>query len=511
MKTKFFKILLIAIAALLIAAPVMAGIGGSGISGIQIQNLDTVAEAKVIVQLYNQNGTAPVTVSVAGGDPIAKGAAKNYYMPSLTGVNAGAYAMVVSSASPISAIVRTDWSSTGGAALYGSVDPGTNILVPLVTYQFGGQNSQITIQNTDTVNELDGVQVVLYGRGLVSQVTSKTINDIPKGSSMTFDVTPAFFGLTSFPNTGVDIGVSTGFVGSMRITAGTAVVVQSFIDIAGTRGVTGFVGVDSASAATTLYCPLIRANYYGDTGISIVNPGAATTGTITFYSDANSPSKGTFTQAFSVGANSSFVAFQGPTGNSRSAPTNLPGGSQTGANPTPTNNGFYGVAKIVANGPVLAVVNDTLFGSGWSVQAQSTYNCVGISGAGSRFALPLVRRFHVNSVRLTTGIQIQNTCANAVSIDLDIYNWDGTRQSSSDPAPISVPANGSGNYWNGSLANLPTVPVSAGGFGWYGSALLTATPVTGTCANVVVVVSDENGPSATTKVDSANYNGLIIP
>lgn len=512
MKMKLFKIAVIAIVAMLLAVPVLAGIGGSGISGIQIQNLDTAADAKVIVQLYNQNGSAPVAVSVAGGDLIAKGAAKNYYMPSLAGVNAGAYAMVVSSASPISAIVRTDWSSTGGAALYGSVAPGTDILVPLVTYQFGGQNSQITIQNTDTVNNLSNVQVILYGRGLGAQVTSKTINDIPKGSSITFDVTPAFFGLPSFPNTGVDMGVANGFVGSMRIShTSIPMVVQSFIDVVGTRGVTGFVGVDAASASGVLYCPLIRANYYGDTGISIVNPGAAVSGTITFFSDAGSPNKGTFTQAFTVGANSSFVAFQGPTGNSRQAPTSLPGGTQTGGNPTPTNNGFYGVARIEATGPILAVVNDSLFGTGWSVQGQSTYSCVTAADSGSRFALPLVRRFHVNALRLTTGIQIQNTCGNAVSIDLDIYNWDGTRQSASDPAPVSIPANGSGNFWNGSLANLPTVPPSAGGFGWYGSALLTATPVGGACADVVVVVADENGPSASTRMDSANYNGLLMP
>jgi len=205
-----------------------------------------------------------------------------------------------------------------------------------------------------------------------------------------------------------------------------------------------------------------------------------------------------------VPGNSSFVAFQGPGGNSRAAPTSLPGGTQTGADPTPTNNGFYGGATISSSGgSVLAVVNDTKFGSGWSVQAQSSYNCAASADAGTQFALPLVRRYHLSGPQLTTGIQIQNTSGSSVTVNLALTNWDGTSQSASNPPALIIPAYGSGNYWNGNLTGLPTVPPSAGGYGWYGSAILTATG-----GNVVVIVSDEG--FGATAVDSANYNGIKI-
>jgi hypothetical protein len=288
----------------------------------------------------------------------------------------------------------------------------------------------------------------------------------------------------------------------VRITSATELVVQSFIDIAGTPGVTGFSGVATTSADATLYCPLIRANYYGDTGISIVNPGSSDVDVdITFYADGGSPNNDEVTQSITVGANSSEVAFQGCGGNSRTA--GLPGGTQNCANPVPTNDGWYGVAKLTATGGnILAVVNDTTFGNGWAVEAQSTYNCATASDAGQTFALPLVRRFHLSGQQLTTGIQIQNTTGSPVTVSLDLINWDGTSQAASNPADVVVPANGSGNYWNGNLTGLPTVPPEAGGYGWYGSAVLTAT------GDVVVVVSDEG--FGTTAVDSANYNALNI-
>jgi hypothetical protein len=410
--------------------------------------------------------------------------------------------MAVSAGGPIAAIARTDWSASGGAALYSSVAPGTDVLIPLVVHNFAGQTTQFSIQNTNTTAAVSDVQITLYGRGLAAPVTTLTGQSIAAGTSKTYAMSDAIWG--SLPNTGVDLGVPTGFVGSVRITSATDLVVQSFIDIVGTRGVTGFTGVPTASAATTLYCPLIRANYFGDTGISIVNPNAsAVTVDITFYGDAASPNTGTFNQnGVAVPANSSFVAFQGPGGNSRTA--GLPGGSQSSTNPVLTNDGFYGVAKLVSTGGAIqAVVNDTKFGSGWSVQAQSSYNCATASDAGTSFALPLVRRFHLSTTRLTTGIQIQNTTSAAVTVSLDLFNWDGTSAAASNPPDVVVPANGSGNLWNGNLTGLPTVPPALGGSGWFGSAILTAT------GNVVVVVSDEGYGS--TAVDSANYNGLLMP
>jgi hypothetical protein len=504
-KNKLYTVITVIVLAMLAVMPAAAGMTGTGVSGINIQNLSLTDQALVTVELWNQDGSTPIAISATGGDPVEKQSAKNYYLPNFTGVPDGAYAMVVSADKPIAAIARTDWASTGGAALYSSVDPGTDVTLPLILGSYAGQTSQFSIQNTDTAADATDVEITLNGRGLNTAVTSLTNQTIAKGTSRTYNLADtAVWG--TLPNTGTGTGAD-GFIGSIRIVSSHNLVVQSFIDLAGSRGVTGFVGVPTASASTTLYCPLIRANYYGDTGISIVNPnGADTTATITFYADAGSPHTGTFNQDLAVGANSSAVAFQGPGGNSRSAPTNLPGGTQGGSNPTPTNDGFYGVAKIStpAGSPVMAVVNDTKFGTGWSVQSQSTYNCVPDSGAGATFALPLVRKYHLSSTKLTTGIQVQNTSNAQVTVSLSLFNWDGTSQAASNPSSITIPAFGSGNFWNGNLTGLPTVPASAGGFGWYGSAILSATG-----GNIVVVVSDEGYGS--TAVDSANYNALLMP
>jgi len=500
MSKRLFTLFAVMLVALLFAAPVLGGIGGTGASGVQVQNLSTSESAQVTVQLWNQDGTAPIEISATGGDTVAAGAAKNYYLPIVPGLTDGAYAMIASADKPVAAIARTDWASTGGAALYSTVAPGTDVTIPLVVYQYAGQDSQFSIQNTNVSGQITDVEITLLGRGLASPVATLSNQVIDAGTSVTYDVTPAEFGVASFPDTGTG---TTGFVGSIRITSATELVVQSFIDIAGTPGVTGFSGVATASADTALYCPLIRANYYGDTGISLVNPGGTdVTATITFYGDANSPDTGTYTQDITVGANSSEVAFQGCDGNSRTA--GLPGGSQGcgSGNPTPTNDGWYGVAAISATGDLLAVVNDTVFGNGWSVEAAATYNCGTAADAAQTFALPLVRSFHLQTVQLTTGIQIQNTTGSDVTVSLDLINWDGTSQAASNPPDVVVPAYGSGNYWNGTLTGLPTVPPDAGGYGWYGSAVLTAT------GNVVVVVDDQG--FGATAVDSADYNGLGI-
>ena len=502
MLRKLYVLCLILTALGMAVLPASAGISGPGASGIQVQNLSLSQSATISVLLYNQNGSSPITL--VSNDSINPASAINYYLPNypVSTVPSGAYAMVVSASQNVAAIARTDWSASGGAAIYGSVPPAADVSIPLITKSFAGQTSQFTIENADTSASVTDVVIKLYGRGSGVPVVTTPPQTIGAGTSKTYYMTDAMWG--ALPDTGLDMG-ATGFVGSVWITSAKDLVVQSFIDIAGTPGVTGFSGVPTSSAAANLYCPLIRANYYGDTGISLVNPGAGNvTATITFRADAGSPhAGGPFTQVIQVNGNSSAVAFQGPTGNSRSAPTNLPGGTQSNANPVLTNDGFYGVASISATGPLLAVVNDTRFGAGWAVLAQSTYNCATGPDAGTKFALPLVRRFHLADTKLTTGIQIQNTSASQVTVHLDLTNWDGTSQAASNPPDVVIPAFSSGNYWNGNLTGLPTVPPAFGGSGWFGSAILTATG-----GNVVVVVSDEG--FGTTAVDSANYNALKI-
>ena len=444
------------------------------------------------MSLYPQSGGSAIIlpqVSVNGE------AAANFYLPSIASVTAGSYSMVAGATVAVGAIARTDWASSGGAAIYSSVAPGTSVLIPLVLSSFAGQTSQVSVQNTDVNASVTDVKLTLYGRGsgaVVKQLTGQTIS---KGASKTWLLSDAAV-WGALPDTATDLGAP-GFVGSLVIESAKPLVVQSFIDIAGTPAVTGFNGVSSTSAATTLYCPLVHANFYGDTGISIVNNnGGAASVDITFRADPASPNGGTFNQNIQIGANSSNIAFQGPGGNSRTA--GLPGGTQTNANTTLTNNGFFGSAVLVSTQPIVAVVNDSEFGSGFSVKGQSTYNCVPVTDAGKTHFLPLLRRNHLPTTKLTTGVQVLNVTANAGTATLSLVNFDGAAL----PNPIAKPfgANGAANFFGGDWPDLPTVPDSLGGFGWYGSGKIVCTE------NCIVIVSDEGFGS--TAVDRANYVGI---
>ena len=207
---------------------------------------------------------------------------------------------------------------------------------------------------------------------------------------------------------------------------------------------------------------------------------------LTFYADGVSPKQGTFTQTIAVKAKSSNIAFQGPGGNSR--PAGLPGGTQNTSNPNYTNDGFFGVAKLSStSGTFLAVVNDTIFATNWIPTSQETYNCLTSDFSGTKFALPLMRKNHVSNLKLTTGTAIQNVTGNPITVSMDIYNYDGTALPAAKPADITIPAYGSGNFYQGNLVNVPTVPANQGGFGWYGSAVVTVQTSGGA---VVILVND---------------------
>jgi len=472
---------------LVAASPASAGISGTGASGVQIQNL-TSGAGTAAVSLYNQSGAAAIqlnTLSLA-----AEGAA-NVYLPTTSGVSSGSYAMVVSSDVNAAAIARTDWATSGGAAIYSSVAPGTDVIVPLVTRNFAGQASQISIQNTDTAAGASDVNIQLIGRGQSTADVTLSNESIAAGTSKSYNLAEAAF--AGLPNNGSELGVATGWVGMARITSSKALVVQSFVDIVGTSAVGGFSGVPASSASTKAYCPLIRSNFFGDTGIVLINTEAtAATATITFAADGGSPNKVNHTQDVTVGANSSLVVFQGQ------------GGGSPLERGTEKDKGWYGVASVSSNTKLLAVVNDTLFTFGtFNIEKQSTYNCATDADAGNKFALPLVRQNHLEAQKLTTGIQILNIGPGSAQVSIAFKNYDGTSLTIGGQDALTIPEGGSGNFFQGNMTGAPTVPADLGGFGWFGSAVVSSTG-----GKIVILVNDFAFGAA--NVDSANYNAIKI-
>ncbi|MBI3942658.1 MAG: hypothetical protein HY326_06550, partial [Chloroflexi bacterium] len=308
-----------------------------------------------------------------------------------------------------------------------------------------------------------------------SSTPAKTVTaSIGPGTSKTWDLNSNdFIGL---PNTGQDLGVPTGFLGAASITADKPIVVQAFTDITGSKAVGGFSGVPASSASTTLYAPLIRRNFFGTTGLQIVNLNASPANvTVSYNADPSSPTGGNYTDNVTIQANSSQAIYHGS-----SAQTHVP-------------DRWFGNAIIQSNVPVVAMVNDSS-SSGANMTAGS-YNVPTQADASTKVALPLVRRKHTSG-QLTTGVQVMNVGASAANITIQFTGWDGAAAGSL--TQNNVPVNGAVNWYQAH----PSSPVPTSGRpegGWYGSAVITSSQP------VVVIVNDASDINA---LDSAIYNGL---
>ena len=448
----------------------LAGISGAGATGIQIQNLDATQSATIVSDFYKQ-GTTGAPVSITSPNVPAGGAA-NIFLPQAQQLTNGAYAAIVSADRQIAAIARTDWFSSGGAAIYSNVQPGLEVSVPLAVIDYVGTTSLVSIQNTDTSQQAT-VTVELFSTSSPTAVLTQNY-DIEPGTSITLDLgkNPGFVGVT--PNTEL------GFLGSMKVSSQVPVGVQSFVDIESSdKAVYAFEGVPPEQGAMTLYAPLIRKQFFGyDTGISVVNPGSDDVDVSVEYigGDAGGLSScagQTFTHGpVTIAGGSSSVFYQGPGGNS-----GLP-------------DGCVGSAVISASGNVLAIVNDSLN----FTEQSAAYNAVGPDLGATKVALPLARRQHVDAWKVTTGIQVMNVGDATANVTITFSDDQGNELTGcGGPCTASVGSNGSHTFYPG--ANGLTVMPA----GTFGSAVVTSDQ------NVVVIVNDA---SETGAIDAATYNGI---
>jgi hypothetical protein len=453
----------------------VAGISAAGETGIQIQNLDQADSASVSADFYKSKDGGLVQTINAG--PIAPGAAANIYLPGTT-LPTGAYAAIINGDKQIAAIARTDWPSSGGAAIYSNVIPGTDVALPLAVRQYYGQSSLVSIQNTDETADAT-VTVEVYATGSTSAAVSPTYT-IKPGTSITLDLEQD----TEFTSLG------TQFLGSLRVKSATEVGVQSFVDIVTSeKAVYAFEGVPAENAAMTLYAPLFRANQHPvagnaatgriDTGISVVNPGTAPVDVYLTYYGADNPSASgacrgqTFTSPTrTIGPSSSYVFYQGDPSSENLPPEDC-----------------FGSAVIHSTGGVLAIVNDSQ-NLGMTAAA---FNAVTVEQGATTVALPLYRREHAGG--LSTGISVMNLGATQASITVSFSQatpGGGSQPvSCGSPCTQTVAPNSIAVFWPPAISALPT--------NTYGSATINSTEP------VAVIVNDVNVSGA---VDAATYNGL---
>jgi hypothetical protein len=462
-------------------------------TGIQMQNVGTDTAEVSVKLLEIGTGSGEYTLTKQN---IAKEAALNYYMPGYTDVPGGAYSLVATADQPIEAMVSTVYGGSNAAGNYTSVAPGKNVILPYVTRNWASQSSQITVQNasqsTDTVFTITIVGIDNSGED------SKSNQKLLPGKAITYNISEF-----TLSNNGEPYGLPDGFLGYAKIdvTSGDSVVVQSFIDIAGQGVMSAFSGVPADSSSTTLYAPLIRRNFYGDTGIQLVNTNAtAANVTITYYTDGTlTQYDAEYTQSITVSASSSLAIAQ-------AFDNTLPTGTRENMQPVLTNDGWFGVAKIVSNQPLFGVVNDSRLGADYNPYSQSTSNVATAEDAGTRFAVPLVRASFpaiINS--LTTGINVMNTTSSqaVVSITYSVSQEDGSVKSVTGTG-VTVAANGSGNMYQGTDKAAGGNSIPSLGDGWYGSAIIESTQP------IVVLVDDASDFGAPVPLDAANYGALKL-
>jgi hypothetical protein len=447
----------------------LAGIQGSGISGLQIQNLDNSQSATIVADFYSQRGGVPVTLQ---RNDVLAGAAANIYLPSESSLANGAYSALITADRQIAAIARTDWSTSGAAAIYSNVQSGTDISLPLAAKRYLGQSSIVSVQNTNRTAQAT-VTVQLFAGGSTTPVKTTSLA-IASGSSVTMDLakSPEF---TTVPD---------GFLGSMRFTSGGANIgVQSFIDIENvSKAVYAFEGVPSEQAADKLYVPLIRNDFFGTTGISVVNPGTTPVQvTLTYIPSPITASVCTDRIVHGGGpatipAGSSIVFYQG--------------GATPGAGAPGLPAGCLGSATVESTGGnILAIVNDANLKAGTS----AAYNAVGAAQGSRKVALPLFRNEHTN-YKLSTGIQAMNI---------------GTQ-----PANATITfADSTGTVISGCGADCQTTIAPNASYTWYPPNVQGIMRRTNTYGSATIE-SDQplavivNDASPLGNIDSAIYNGI---
>ncbi len=459
------------------AANAPEGEGEEVATGVQIQNLDPVQPAAIEVDLVDETGRVQHRVS----ETAAPGAAPNLYLPTFGarhGLPAGLYSLVVRSTGPVGAIVRTDWRSTGGAAIYTDAEAATRLAVPLFERRRGGRSSLLSVQSVGGVTAT--VALTIYAGAAPTPL-----------ARLGFDVAP-FGARHLFAAQELALQPFGAFEGWARLDASGPIAVAAH-SLSGRRAdgprvAFADAAVADAAAASDLVVPLFRSaqRVFGgrqslSTRISVANPSdVPATVALTFRGSAHPDAPaacrgGTFGQPSIVLPPGGRHVFDQAPGGGHDVPA-----------------GCFGTARLQTGGPaerIAATVLDETDGG----RLLSAYGAVPVRAASSRVYLPLFRRAFAG---LTTGVQVMNLGAGDATVRID---FTATDERTNDSRPILcgtnciqvVPSGGAATWWPGSLPEVPD--------GTFGSAVVRADQP------IVVLVNDY---PLTDGRDPATYLGI---
>jgi hypothetical protein len=421
-------------------------------TGIDVVNLSN-SSGQVTVTFYDGAGATPGSVS----ENIGAFGSVNFYVPTLVGITlpAGQYSAVVSSDVPIAATVGlTDSPERFGDDYVGTSAPANVLSFPLIYRNHSSYISQLVVQNAHT--EAQTVNIEFFKQGSVTPAASDS-KIIQPNSFAIFDMaTYAAYG------NGFGGAVVTG-TGPL---AGTAIANRDPGTGAAAKAQLTYRAFTAGQQSTQILLPLFYNGFNGfNSGINVINRGAAATQVSVVYTSSNAV----------------------PGGPWNAGPQTLqPGEMYTFFRPAGLPNGVFGSAVVSSTVTEIAVVasHGRVDGNGNNVAF--AYEGAPADTASACVALPVVH----NRTSWKTGINILNLGATASTVEI-VY-------SSSNPATpnatktYSVPANSPLTVY------MPTDAATALGF--YGGASLRST----NGQNMLVLASHANSNAGIAR----NYFGI---
>lgn len=459
------------------AANAPEGEGEEVATGIQVQNLDPTGAAAIEVDLVDETGRVRHTVT----ETAPPGAAPNIYLPTLGtrhGLPTGLYSLVVRSTGPVGAIVRTDWRTTGGAAIYTDGEAGRRLTVPLFERSQSGRSSLLSVQSVGGVTAT--VAVTVYAGAAPTPLARLGFAVGPFGARHLFAAQElALQPLGAFEGW-AEVGADQRIAAAAHSVSGRRA--------GGPRVAFADAAPGASATAGDLVVPLFRSaqRVFGGrqtltTRIAVVNPSdVPATVALSFRGSAH-PDAPAACRGGAFGQPAVVVPPRG-----RHVFDQAPGGGHD----LPA--GCFGTARLQTGGPgqrIAATVLDETDGG----RLLSAYGAVPVAAASSRVYLPLFRRAFAG---LTTGIQVMNLGPAEANVRIDFTATD-ERTNDSRPIPCgtncsqAVPSFGAATWWPGSLPEIAD--------GTFGSAVVRSDQP------VVVLVNDY--PLAEGR-DPATYLGI---
>jgi len=430
------------------------------VSSLFLQNLDILRASGAEARLHPHSRTGQsTTATLRGTRPLAQ---QELDLSNIERLTDAAYAAVVDADRRLGGAAVHQWAN-GASAAVGQLTPGTELMVPLIVRNWVNQYSTVVVQNTDE-EQTAALDVELYEQGQAEPAFSQQYR-IDPGRAIVLDLEED----REFAD------LSENFLGSMRIASRTDTELTAEAQVQQTTSpgaIYSYEASPPSAAASVLYAPLFRCDWYGYTGMNVANPNAENVKVEVVFHGSDTPGNECRNQSYtqgpvSIAAHSAHNFWQG----------------DGGGHPLPRH--CFGSAEIREVGSsmgVLAIVNDSVLDV-WDVKVSAAYLATSSAAAAPAVAVPYVSD-HATTWNWTSGLQIMNVSeTDDANVTMSFVAPDGSRVPLCTGCTATVAP--------GAAANMVLVPGSIGHMfeGYHGSALITADQpvmaIVNTFANVV--------------------------